>query len=653
MLWGAFFAVGIGIYFALPVEPDLWAMVSAAFISAGIWFIGRRDYVARTVLGYVFMLCLGLAAATVRTAVVAAPVLSSPMFEVAVKGTISRVEPRFYGQRITIENVTVEGLAQSKTPHYVRFNYYESKPVMRVGDSMAGVAHLVPPMIPVEPGAYDFSRAAWFMRLGATGKLLQLTDYTPAEDRSALVIWFEDLRAFITWRVREVLAPQPASIAVPLIIGDQGLVTAQMYDLYRIAGIIHVLSVSGYHLTLLAGLVFFFIRGVFALFPYVGEKINTKKISAFLSLLIVLFYLFISGLQIPAIRSFLMISVVLAAVMVDRNAISLRNAVLAGVFILFFWPESLISASFQLSFIAVFSMLSLYETLMRVFKASPYRHLWWYKALLILIGMICVGLLASLATAPYAAYHFNQYATYSILGNLATEFLFSFAIMPLLLIAVVLMPLGWDAPFLKGAGFCLDLVTDICKWIVKLPYADVTVPAFDTWGLVVISIGLIIVFFFKTKFRWIGLPIMACAVAAFLTVSKPDVLIGEGGKVFAVRRPDGLLQLSDPDAAPIASDTWLRRNGQNPKYYKLPKFTNKSVRIKGKKIAFDSLDCINADLSVIIKRGLGDCPEPIIDQRDLRRKKTHTVFVEKGRIRIRPIVDDLGRRPWTHFLLAK
>ncbi|MGN1063483.1 MAG: ComEC/Rec2 family competence protein [Alphaproteobacteria bacterium] len=652
LLWGAFFALGIGIYFALPVEPDWRTMTLAAFVSAVVWIVGRRDVVARTILGYVMMVCLGLCVATIRTAYVAAPVLDTPLFEVGVSGTIAKVEPRATGQRITLENVYVEGLTEKQTPHFIRLNYHQKEPVMRVGDRLSGVAHLVPPMSPVTAGAYDFARAAWFMQLGATGKLLKMTDYVKTGMRSALMIRFEDMRAFITARVREVLPPQSASIAVPLIIGDQGLVTSDMYDLYRIAGIIHVLSVSGYHLTLLAGLVFFFIRGAFALYPALGEKINTKKVSAFLSLMIVLFYLFLSGLQIPAVRSFLMISIVLIGVMFDRNAISLRNAVLAGMFILLFWPESLISASFQLSFMAVFAMLSLYETLMRVFQNSPYRQ-WWYKIWLIFVGMVCVGLLASVATAPYAAYHYNQYATYSILGNLATEFLFSFAIMPLLLVAVLLMPLGWDAPFLKGAGYCLDKITDICRWITTLPYADVTVPAFDGWGLALVSTGLILIFFFTTKVRWIGLVFVLCAIGSFLTVPKPDVIIADGGKAYAMRRSDGLLQISNPTVMSIATDVWLKRNGQNPKFYDFPPLTDKAVIIKSKKIAFDSLACADADLSVLSSYGLGDCPTPVLYPADLHNGKTYMIFVENNRIRIECVTDILGDRPWTHFLLAK
>ncbi|MBR4927114.1 MAG: ComEC/Rec2 family competence protein, partial [Alphaproteobacteria bacterium] len=569
-----------------------------------------------------------------------------------VSGTIYRVEPRTDGWRITLENVIIDGIAPKDTPARIRLNYKSKEPTFFVGDTIKGYAHLVPPMLPMQEGAYDFSRAAWYMQLGAVGRLTELTEYKKTATSSSLRVWFERIRSYISNRVQQILPPDSAAIAVPLIIGDQGLVTPYQYELYRISGIIHVLSVSGFHLTLLAGLVFFLIRGFFALMPALASYINTKKISAVLSLAVVLFYLFISGLQIPAVRSFLMIAVVLLAVIADRSAISLRTAVLAGCFILFFWPESILSSGFQLSFIAVFAMLSLYEVFMRKLKNSPYRHNFLYKCWLLFIGSICVSLLATLSTAPYAAFHFNQFAPYSVLGNLLTSVLFSFAIMPLLLAAVLLMPFGWDALFLKGTGFCLDIITKICEWIKTLPHADITVPAFDLWGLVVITVGWLILFFFQGKIRWIGLPIALLGFFSFLTVAKPDILVSDDGKVFAVRQENGLLALSDKTANTMASDTWLRRNGQNPTTDITPRFNQKTVWIKGKKIAFSSLACADADLSILTKYEIGDCPNLVLKPIDFRKNKTHAVYIENGEIDISWITKNLRNRPWVQFFLA-
>ena len=651
-MFGAFLALGVGVYFMLPFEPNLWAVGFIALASIVLWGFGYRDNVARLVFGYLSLFCIGLFVATMRSEIVAAPVLHTSHFETKVAGTIHRVEPRMDGFRITLKDVVIDGVVPENTPHFVRLNYKQKTPQMRVGDTVKGYAHLVPPMQPAEKGAYNFARAAWFMRIGAIGRLIELTEYKVARDRSALKIWFEDLRSFISTRVQDVLPTESAAITVPIIIGDQGLVSQKQYELYRIAGIIHVLSVSGFHLTLLAGLVFFLIRGIFALMPKLAVYINTKKLAAFLSLLLVLFYLFISGLQIPAIRSFIMIAVVLTAVMFDRSGISLRSSVLAGGIILLIWPESLINSGFQLSFIAVFAMLSLYETLMKVFKESPYKHNFFYKCWLFLVGSICVSLLASISTAPYGAYHFNQFAPYSILGNLLTAEMFSFIIMPALLIGVLVMPFGWDAPFLKVNGYCLDFIARICEWIKTLPYADITVPAFDTWGLIVITGGLLILFFFQGSVRWIGLPIAALGFLSFLTIQRPDIYVTQGGKVIAVRLENGMLSLSDKTASAIITDVWLKRNGQNPNTDQTPLFTDRFVVINGKKIAFSSLTCADADLSILLKYEIGDCPRPVIDNKELWKHKMHAVFIEKDGIRVETLAQSMGKRPWSEFLLA-
>lgn len=652
-LWfGVFFALGIGIYFALPSEPPMWGTIFLALTAGVLWSYGFKEFFSRLILGYMFFACFGICVASVKANLVAAPVLQVPLFETGITGNVVKVEPFKGKQRLTLQNVKIENLAPEITPYKVRLNFPEDYPHIKVGDHIEGVAHILPPMLPAEIGAYDFSRAAWFMRLGAIGKLIELTEYKPATQTKGASEWLEGIRDKIETRVADILPESAAGIAIPLIIGEQGTVPPDLYQLYRRAGIVHVLSVSGFHLTLLAGLVFFLIRGLLTLFTKLEGRVNPKKISAFISLLIVGFYLLISGLQLPAIRSFLMISIVLIGVLFDRRAISLRSVMLAGVLILFFWPESLMSVSFQLSFMAVFALVSLYELLMKHLQRTELSRFMVYKVFLLIVGMICVSVLASIATAPYAVYHFNQFVPYGVLGNLLTSLLFSFAIMPLLLAAVLLMPFGLDAKFLELSGWFLDQITDICRWIALLPHADITVQVFDDWGLILVSVGLLWLFLFSTWVRWLGILILLPAIFSFYTMEKPDVLVSEGGKVFAIRQADGTLKLSSAEANTFISDVWLRRNGQNPYQYPLENvFTDKAVRIKGHKIAFSSLNCVNAAVTFITKWEIGDCPGLVVDKKDLWNNKTHAVFIRPEGIEIKSVKETLPKRIWNSFFL--
>lgn len=646
-LWcGVFFALGIGIYFALPSEPNVWFSIILAFMTGVLLFLGRQEYFSRLILSYVFFCALGFFVVTLKANIVAAPVLQDPIFDTKISGVVVKVEPRTDGQRLTLGQVTISSLALDKTPRYVRVNFDKRYPMMKVGDEVQGSAHLYASMQPVQVGAYNFAREAWFKQLGASGRLKKIEAFHPKEAQG-FSQKLERLRQNIMLRVMDVLPPESAAVAIPLIVGEQGTVTADIYDLYRQSGIVHVLSVSGFHLTLLAGLVFFLIRGLLSLFPILDGRVNTKKIAAFLSILVVGFYLLISGMQVPAIRSFFMVAFVLIAVMFDRKSISLRTAMFAGVIILCFWPETLIGVSFQLSFMAVFALVSLYDVLMRHLTFSYMRKYVIYKIWLLILGTILVSLLASIATAPYSIYHFNQYALYSVLGNLMTSVLFSFIIMPLLLAAVLLMPFGWDAPFLKASGWFFELIEKMCRWITTLPYADLTVPSFDNWGLFVMTFGFLILFLCVTKIRWIGLIIVCVGMLSFFTIDKPVVLVSEGGRVIAVRETNGDLMVTDAQKNKIVTDTWLRRNGQNPKKYNVKHIFSKNAwRVKGKKIAFSSFNCVNADLTFTAMYGFGDCMGEVITKEDLWKNKTYEVYINGNDLKVINVRESLGKRFW-------
>lgn len=646
-LWcGVFFALGIGIYFALPCEPDIWLSVLCAFMSGVLLFLGRKEYFSRLILSYLFFCALGFCVVTAKAYLIAAPVLGDPLFDTEISGTVVKVEPRNDGQRITLGDLQIGALKPYETPHLVRVNFKEQYPMLKVGDEISGYAHLYAPMLPVQIGAYNFAREAWFKRLGATGRLTLLEEYHPKQARG-IDQKLQRLRQSIMLRVMEVLPPESAAVAIPLIVGEQGTVTEEIYDLYRQSGIVHVLSVSGFHLTLLAGLVFFLIRGLLSLFPILDGRVNTKKIAAFLSLLVVGFYLLISGMQVPAVRSFFMVAFVLVAVLFDRQSISLRTTMMAGILILFLWPETLIGVSFQLSFMAVFALVSLYDVLMRRLTISHWRRYWIYKVWLLVLGTVMVSLLASIATAPYSIYHFNQYALYSILGNLMTSVLFSFVIMPLLLAAVLLMPFGWDAPFLKLSGWFFEIIEKMCRWITSLPYADLTVPGFDDWGLWVMTFGFLVLFLCVTKIRWIGVAIVCLGIFSFYTMDKPDVLVSEGGRAIAVRKNDGTLMVSNLTQSKLVTDTWLRRNGQNPKRYNARALFYKNAwHTKGKKIAFSPLNCANADLTIMAKYGFGDCLGDVVERSDLWKNKTHEVYIHGDTIEVKNVRESLGKRFW-------
>ena len=131
----------------------------------------------------------------------------------------------------------------------------------------------------------------------------------------------------------------------------------------RNSGLAHILSISGLHMVIMAGTVFWLVRALLALVPALALRYPIKKWAAAAALAAATFYLALSGAAVPTVRSWIMMSIVLIAVMLDRPALTMRNVALAALAILVVAPESLFDPSFEMSFAAVIALVALYEWL--------------------------------------------------------------------------------------------------------------------------------------------------------------------------------------------------------------------------------------------------------------------------------------------------
>ena len=132
-------------------------------------------------------------------------------------------------------------------------------------------AQLNPPLQPLRPGSYDFARDLYFQRIGASGfvhgTVKVVTPPAAAGWRLRAVTFVESVRDAIDGRIRSVLSGDVGSIASALITGKRDAITPYLYDAMFVSGIGHVLSISGYHMAVVAGVVFFILRALLALIP--------------------------------------------------------------------------------------------------------------------------------------------------------------------------------------------------------------------------------------------------------------------------------------------------------------------------------------------------------------------------------------------------
>lgn len=342
---------GIVLFFAWPVDPPRFVGVSVVLFAALGLVATRRREAPRPWLLAVAALGLGHGAAELRTEMSGTPVLTRFLPATEIRGRVVDAENRPASYRVVLEKLTVPGLATADTPVRVRISIPLKSGLPKVGDRIAIRAALRPPMRPALPDGFEFQRQLYFAQIGATGFGFGAwrTEEAATKDGwfDALLVRIEGIRRHVSQRVTEAIKdPGDASTTAALIMGEQGAIPEDLQDAYRKSGLAHLLSISGVHMSLLAAVVFFLIRKGLALAPPVALRLDTKKIAAWIALGAVTLYVLISGLSVPAVRSFLMIGVVLVAILLDRTAISLRTIACAALVLMLVYPDAVVGASF-------------------------------------------------------------------------------------------------------------------------------------------------------------------------------------------------------------------------------------------------------------------------------------------------------------------
>lgn len=548
------FAAGAGVYFGLESEPfyphACFALLFAAFF---IWDC-RKSPEARTFALFVLLFVSGFFTAQTRTIALSRESLKARMKTTLVSGTVEQIVrlPDFKA-RIVLSDLTFDGKRDWRIPEKMRLNLAAESPLPDAGDKIEVKALPSPPRVKVDKSGYDAARALYFEKIGGTGAARSPVKIVEESNETSL-------RRKIGKRIDTVLPPRAAHIAKALVTGESKEIDPALADAYRNAGIAHILAVSGLHMTLIAGFVFFLVRSLLALSVTLSLKFNTKKIAAFCALAATFCYLRLAGAPVSGVRAFIMLSFAFGAVFFDRRALSVANVCWAAFLILLFTPESLLSVSFQLSFAAVLALICAYEA--GVDKAV--RRLEQSESVLpyllaFVAGIVLTSLIAGAATAPFAAYHFKRIVNYTLLGNLLTTTVAAAWVMPCLFAAVLLLPFGADAPLWKLAGVGIEAVNRAAEFTSSLPHSVTLVPAMPFYGLMGAIFGGLWVCLWRGKVRFIGfIPFCFAFATPFLT-AKPDVMMTRG--IAAFRQPDGILSFTKGDK--FTRSSWLSSAGTN------------------------------------------------------------------------------------------
>ena len=672
------FGTGIGLYFALPVEPAAWLGAGLLALCLAIAVVVRRSGSALPLAIGLAVLAAGFSAAQLRTALVAAPVLQKKLGPAAVSGRVVSGSPQALGGRVLLEHPVLPGLAPEDTPARVRVRLTSRDGLSPApGDWIRVRAVLRPPPGPAMPGAFDFARQAYFARLGGVGYAVgraRAIDPPPGVGESpwrgplkAWDGWWAGLRHGVAARVLAAVPDERGAVAAALMTGQRGAIPEPVIQAMRDSGLAHLLAISGLHMGLVAGLLFFGLRAVLAAMPAVALRHPIKKWAAVAAALGAFCYLFLVGATVPSQRAFLMVGVVLLAVVLDRTAVSLRLVAWAAFAVLLFAPESLLSASFQMSFGAVTALVAGYEALARRrhAKAREPRGLPTRLGLYVL-GVALTSVIAILATAPFAVFHFNRMAWYGLAANLVAVPLTGFWIMPWAILAFLLMPLGLEGLALQPMAKGIGAVIGTAETIAGLPGAVSAVPAMPLWGLLLVVAGGLWLCLWQRPWRAAGLAAIVMGGLGLATVRPPDILVSGDAKLFALRGPGGALWLSSPRATGFTAETWLRRAGLSE-----GRSWPRPGAALGGALRCDAVGCLFRGKGSTVAFALGgealdeDCriarvvisvepvppwrcgaPDLVIDRFDLWRHGAHALWLGEKDIRVATSAERRGARPW-------
>ena len=562
------FGTGILLYFAAPDEPSGWAPPALVLaLSALAWRLRHRQVARLAAIGAATMAC-GFAAASLKAQLMLQPPLPAGIGIVQVQAWVEALERRENGERLTLR-VRSLSPAEGPVPQRVRVTSRAATGVV-VGQSVSLAARLRPAADPVAPGHYDFGRDAFFAGIGATGFVVGKVTAGEAGDpplgvqlRSSL----DQIRSAISARIRAAIPGSSGAIADALVSGKRDGIPEGLNEAMRASGLYHILSISGFHMALVAALVFALVRGGLALVPALALRHHVKAWAALVALLVSTGYLVISGAEVATQRSWIMIAVVLLGVALDRGALTLRTLALAALAVLAIAPESLLGPSFQMSFAATLALVSGYVTLRPWAERQADDPAGFGRTLLLVtngvIGLAASSFVASLATTPYAAFHFNTVHLYGVAGNLLGAPIVEFIVMPLEILALMLWPFGWDRPVWALAGWGVDLFVAVAEWVASWPGGRIIVPSVRPAALVVVSSGLILVTILSTPLRWLGVPVMLAGFAIAPIVDRAIITIDAEGATVAARAPDGTLRVVSSQGNRFAVQRWLLAEGDS------------------------------------------------------------------------------------------
>jgi competence protein ComEC len=538
------FMAGILTWFALPA-PIYWlaAMVAAGGVALAAHLKwppaseagDARVHLRQALLAGGLVFAAGIAVIWTRSGVVGAPPIAAPTVEVLHGAVLEREDEPAEGRiRLTLA-VRLAGEGDTApTARKVRVNVplealtgAAASPALAEGAVVRLRARLMPPAPPMLPGAYNFARAAWFRGLAATGSAIgPVAVIRPAPAGTGIATIQRKLAAHVRARVDG----SAGTIAAAFASGDRGSISETDEIAMRDSGLTHLLSISGLHVSAVIAAAYFAVLKLLALWPALALRVRLPVVAASAGALAGIGYTLLTGAEVPTVRSCVAAMLVLGALALGREALSLRMVAVAGGFVLLLWPESAIGPSFQMSFSAVLAIIALSTSApVRAFLAAR-EEPWWTPTLRRVAMLFATGVVIELALMPIVMFHFHRAGLYGALANVVAIPLVTFVSMPLIALGLVFDLVGAGAPFWWAVERSLDLLLAIAHLTADQPGAVRLMPQIGGLAIALFAGGGLWLALWSGRARLWGIAPVALASGLTLLTPVPDLLVSGDGR---------------------------------------------------------------------------------------------------------------------------
>lgn len=536
-------AFGAGLYFNISFEPNLTFIIIGFIISIALLVFNKTPKIIKACMLFLFGFCY----ASIFTYLLNTPQLRSRFFRGEIIASVKNIDYTADKTRIYLSTDATKLNDEYDGTAIIRLSTKQDVSNLDIGDTIKANIGIFKPSALYAPETFDYARWAYFNRLTGTG---YLDSYDIISHQN--INWINSLR-------NKLHNLSDSFLVDSLVLGYKKSVPENDNPIWTATGVGHVWSISGFHMTLVGGWLTILFYCIFRCMPVITKRIPAKFPATILAWFGLLFYLFLSGTDVATIRAFLMTTLLFLAFLFGRKVISVRNICIAFCILFFINPHFVMQAGFQLSFSAIFGLVWLWT---EVKPRLPKN-----KILKIIYTATLTSLVATLFTAPFVIAHFYSMPIYSLIGNLILLPIFSFAIMPLVIVGTFTACFHIYGP-LDLAEIFYDKTLHFAQIISDLPFSTLNFPHVPNIALTFIIIGFLCLVFIKPlKIKLINLYLFLffCFIGIILTSIQPKPIFyaTPDHELVAFLNEDKLeFNKSRASNHYFAFDTWKRLNNE-------------------------------------------------------------------------------------------